>query len=258
MKIIAAQLEAGQQVTTAPGLGVWRFTGASTFATTRAEIEAAGGSRRVTLPHSTLRIGDVVWQEVRDVAGQVVAWRRSINGVPCYILNSPSPKENEMTKKKRDHGTAMEPKPVTYTLPEPTVEAPKAPEKVKALDFLPQDTVKASRAGTKVSILVDLLSREQGATLTEVAEALSVTGSKVDLATARSWIRFDLKARGYGIRTVDDRIHLVLPDGMTSPPAHLDAKTTTKAPAIAIVESEPIVKKAAKSKESKKSKRAAR
>ena len=157
--------------------------------------------------------------------------------------------------KKQNATTPIEVTPVA----EPTAEAPKAPENKtqKALDFLPQDSVKASRAGTKVSILVDLLSREGGASLAEVAEALSLTGSRVDIATARSWVSFDLKARGYGVKTVDDRVHLLLPDGMTSPPAHVDAKAPKKAePMIQIVDSEPKLKKAAGS--SKKSKRAAR
>ena len=83
---------------------------------------------------------------------------------------------------------------------ESTVEASKAPEKKtpKALDFPPQDSVKASRQGTKVSILVDLLSREGGASLAEVAEASSylLPASKVTVVVReKPWgTHYKLKA----------------------------------------------------------------
>src|SRR3989442_1024791 len=218
MKIIDAQLESGQEVTNPADLGVWRLTLVGTYIANRSDVEEAGGSRRVCLPSSTLRVADFEWEPVRDWVGKVIAWRRSINGTACFILNTPPEKKNQMTKKKRDHGTAENPNPVSYTLPEPAAEAPKV-KTPRALDFLPQDSVKVSRLGTKVAILVDLLSREQGATLGEVAEALSVTGSKVDSAIARSWISFDLKGPRYRGKTVDGRTHLPLHDWVNSPPS---------------------------------------
>src|SRR6266550_3816736 len=118
------------QPTTAEDKGIWKQTAFGSVVADVSAIMAAGGSRQVTLPNSTLRIADLKWSEVKDVEGRVMCWQRTIAGVRVLIRNN-SPQEEEMSKKtKRDHGTAEAPKPVSYTLPEPAAEAPKTEVKV--------------------------------------------------------------------------------------------------------------------------------
>ncbi len=47
---------------------IWTRDG-QTFSTTLAALQAAGGERKVTLPDSSLRVGDVDWKVVRQKDG---------------------------------------------------------------------------------------------------------------------------------------------------------------------------------------------
>jgi hypothetical protein len=195
---------------------IWRPTAVGSWVASRSEIEAAGGSRKVKLPNSTLRIADFEWEPVKDVVGKIVAWRRSINATPHYIVNSPQ--EEEMSKKtKRDHGTVQEPKPVSYTLPEPATEAPKAepkaPRMPKAVDFAAEKEARPVGKDTKLGAL--LASLAQGATMEQLVEVLSKSGSPANPSVARSWLSYDVKRVGYGLRQDGKLFHLVFPDGMT-------------------------------------------
>src|SRR5947208_10950716 len=96
MKKISPQVEAGHQV--APP---WRQTAVGSLVADVSAVKAAGGSRKVTLPNSTLRIADLDWSEVKDVDGRVMCWQRTIAGVPVLILNN-SPQEETMSKKTKD------------------------------------------------------------------------------------------------------------------------------------------------------------
>jgi len=229
------------QPTATAEMGIWRPTAVGSLVADVTAIKAAGGSRKVTLPNSTLRIADLEWQEVKDVEGRVMCWQRTIAGVRVLIRNN-SPQEETMSKKtKRDHGTATEPKPVSYTLPEPVAEAPKAevkdaepqaPEKAprspKAIGYSPSgEPIRAVKAGTKLALLIDLLARPEGATLEELATELSRTGSKVDVAAARSWISYDLRRTGLGVVQPDDHLHLVgtpLPHRVAEPKKAAESK----------------------------------
>jgi len=128
--------------------------------------------------------------------------------------NVTTTQEEQMSKKtKRDHGTAEDPKAVTYTLPEPAAEAPKAEAKVakvaKPIAYEPSGEIRSVKAGSKLSVLIDRLGQEGGVTLAELAEALSASGSKVDVAGVRSWISYDLRRVGLGCRQDGDRLFLV-------------------------------------------------
>lgn len=70
------------------------------------------------------------------------------------------------------------------------------------VNLAPKAVVYPCRAGTKQAILVNLLSREQGATMTELLDALS-GGKKPWLeVTVKSGLNWDMnKIKGYGIRT---------------------------------------------------------
>lgn len=181
----------------------------------------------------------------------------------CHCPDHINPKkEDQMTKKKRDHGTATEPKPVTYTLPEPAAEAPKAEAKVakapKPIAYEPSGEIRAVKADSKLATLIDMLARPEGASLTELSEGLSRTGSKVDASGVRSWISYDLKRTGLGVQQVGDRLHLLgspLPHKVAEPKPTPEPSTAAE-PKLKVERGSAKIKKAAMT--AKKSKAAAK
>ena len=82
--------------------------------------------------------------------------------------------------------------------------------------------LKSCLAGTKQSIMVDLLARPEGATMDELIEALSGGSRAWTEATVRSGFGWDLKQKGYGVRsefdsTGQEYFHLIVPKGHRIP-----------------------------------------
>jgi len=108
--------------------------------------------------------------------------------------------------------------------PAPAAKAT-GPRRGTGINLAPKSAAYPCREGSKQSILVDFLSREQGATMEELLKALS-GGAKPWLeVTVKSGLNWDVnKIKGYGIRTTKrgdaDCYHLVLPEGMSKPHAH--------------------------------------
>jgi len=105
--------------------------------------------------------------------------------------------------------------------------APKAsaPRRGTGINLEPKAAAYPCREGSKQSILVDMLSREQGATMEELLKALSGGAKPWQEITVKSGLNWDMnKIKGYGIRTTKrgdaDCYHLVLPAGMSKPHAH--------------------------------------
>lgn len=95
----------------------------------------------------------------------------------------------------------------------------------RGINLTPKDKAYPCRKGTKQSILVDMLSREQGATMPELMKALSGGNKPWKEVTVKSGLNWDMNnVKGYGIRTTDrdgaDCYHLVLPEGMDAPHPH--------------------------------------
>lgn len=98
------------------------------------------------------------------------------------------------------------------------------------ITLAPKAAVYPCREGSKQAILVDLLSRTQGATMSELLEALSGGGKPWQEVTVKSGLNWDMnKIKGYGIRTSRrgdvDCYHLVLPAGMDAPLPHTPRKS---------------------------------
>lgn len=97
------------------------------------------------------------------------------------------------------------------------------PRKRRGTHLLPSgEPVEACRAGSKQAILVDILARKQGATMPELLEALSGGRKPWKEATVRSGFGWDLKRKGYGVRSRFDadgteRFHLLVPEGERIP-----------------------------------------
>ena len=91
------------------------------------------------------------------------------------------------------------------------------------------------REGSKQAMLLDMLSRPNGATMTELIEALSGGNKPWTEATVRSGFGWDMKLKGYGVRSAFDadgteRFHIVVPEGHAIP-AHKPLKSASKADA---------------------------
>ena len=185
---------------------IWKLTPVGSLVASRSDVEAAGGWRRAPLPNSTLRVGDVNWAVTEDSAGHLVCWRRTVAGIPLVILNN-SPQEEEMTKTTQD------------AAPQVPAKEPKTP---KPIAYEPSGEIKAAKLGSKLAALIDALAA--GATMDELVNVLSQTGSAVDASGVRSWISYDLKRTGLGVRQDGDRLHLV-----GTPLPHREA-TPKKAP----------------------------
>lgn len=119
----------------------------------------------------------------------------------------------------------------------PAPKAPKAPAEKKAaaprrgtgINLAPTKKAYPCRAGSKQAMLVDMLSRPEGATMGELLAALSGGSKPWKEVTVKSGLNWDMnKVKGYGIRTTKrgdaDCYHLVLPEGMDAPLAHLPKK----------------------------------
>lgn len=94
----------------------------------------------------------------------------------------------------------------------------------------------ACREGSKQALLLDMLSRKNGSTLAELIEALSGGNKPWTEATVRSGFGWDMKLKGYGVRSSFDadgteRFHIVLPECAKGVPAHTPLKSKAKADA---------------------------
>jgi hypothetical protein len=92
------------------------------------------------------------------------------------------------------------------------------------------------REGSKQALLLDVLSREGGATMDELVAALSGGNKPWTEATVRSGFGWDMKLKGYGVRSVFDeegteRFVIVLPAGTKGIPAHTPLKGKAKSDA---------------------------
>lgn len=118
-----------------------------------------------------------------------------------------------------DHREAQKRKPA------PAKKGTAVTRRGTGVNLAPKETIYPCRAGTKQSILVDMLSREQGATMKELLEALKGGKKPWQEVTVKSGLNWDMnKIKGYGIKTTQrdgqDCYHLTYPEGMDAPLPH--------------------------------------
>lgn len=115
-------------------------------------------------------------------------------------------------------------------------KAEKATRARKGTNILPPGHAPiACREGSKQAMLLDMLSRPNGATMAELIEALSGGNKPWTEATVRSGFGWDMKQKGYGVRSSFDadgteRFFIVVPEGHAIP-AHRPLKSAPKADA---------------------------
>ena len=83
--------------------------------------------------------------------------------------------------------------------------------------------LQACLSGSKQALLVDTLKKPGGATMVELVKAMARDGKPWAENTVRSAFGWDLRRKGYGVRSQFDvygveRFHLVVPEGQTIPP----------------------------------------
>ena len=109
---------------------------------------------------------------------------------------------------------------------------PQAPQRLylRGTNLRPPGTkVQACLAGSKQSIMVDLLRRKEGATMDELLEGLSGGRRPWQEVTVRAGFGWDMKLKGYGVRSTFDEntvehFHLVDPSGERVP-KHYTSRT---------------------------------
>ena len=112
-------------------------------------------------------------------------------------------------------------------------QAKAKPRARRGTDLKPTgEPVKPCLIGSKQAVLVDELSRPDGVTMAQLIAALSAGGKPWQEQTVRSGFGWDLKRKGYGVRsTIDpdgaELFRLVVPDGQAIP-AHV-ARGSSKA-----------------------------
>lgn len=96
---------------------------------------------------------------------------------------------------------APAPQPEVQPTPAPQPKAQKTP---RGINLAPKAKARACKAGTKQALMVDLLSREGGASMSELLRHLHPW----KIVTVRSGLSWDMNAiKGYGIRTTFESGH---------------------------------------------------
>lgn len=207
---------------------------------TEASLSELSGPALVELYHEvigTFRNGESV-PNVRRFADKTTAIARTWKMLQRYA-EAPPEVEAEAQAEPQKVETVNE-----TTAPALTVAAPKAakaPAEKKARS--PRGTNLAApghapipcREGSKQAMLLDMLSHPNGATMAELIEALSGGNKPWTEATVRSGFGWDMKLKGYGVRSAFDadgteRFHIVVPEGHPIP-AHKPLKSAPKADA---------------------------
>ena len=195
------------------------FTGT---AYTIESLEGLKGSQLVALHNEVAKVLDEPL--VKRFADKKTAVKRTWKLLEAL----PAPKQAPVAPKK-------EPK-MTETKEAPKKAAPAQPKARKGTNLsAPGHAPIACREGSKQALLLDALSQEGGVTMAELIEALSGGKRPWTEATVRSGFGWDMKQKGYGVRSSFDengteRFHIVVPEGHTIP-AHRPLKSAPKADA---------------------------
>ena len=206
---------------------------------TEASLNELSGPALVELYNEvigTFRNGESV-PNVRRFADKTTAIARTWKMLQRYAEANPEVEADEQAEAQKVE-TVNE---TTTPAPVAASKAAKSPAEKKAR--APRGTNLAApghapiqcREGSKQAVLLDMLSRPNGATITELIEALSGGNKPWTEATVRSGFGWDMKLKGYGVRSAFDadgteRFHIVVPEGHAIP-AHKPLKSASKADA---------------------------
>jgi len=207
---------------------------------TEASLNELSGPALVELYNEvigTFRNGESV-QNVRRFADKKSAVSRTWKMLQRYAEARPEVEAEPVKAEPQKVETVNE---TTTPAPVAAPKAAKAPAEKKAR--APRGTNLAApghapipcREGSKQAMLLDMLSRPNGATMAELIDALSGGNKPWTEATVRSGFGWDMKLKGYGVRSSfaadgTERFHIVVPEGHAIP-AHKPLKPAPKADA---------------------------
>jgi hypothetical protein len=119
------------------------------------------------------------------------------------------------TKKRAKAQDKVIETPAQVTREQQAASAPKEKQMrvPKPIGFAAEKEARAVGPDTKLGALLASLS--QGVTMEQLIEVLSKSGSPANPGVVRSWIAYDVKRCGYGVRQYGNLFYLVFPDGMT-------------------------------------------
>ncbi len=117
----------------------------------------------------------------------------------------------------------------------------KAKRQLKLINLKPAapSKIKDARKGSKIAILIAKLDQENGATLEQLATAMSKSGSPVTASYVKAWINYDLhKLHGYGVKSTRDedgkvRCYLVRPVARVKKPKPVTGDNVVSITAVA-------------------------
>lgn len=209
---------------------------------TEASLSELSGPALVELYNEvigTFRNGESV-PNVRRFADKTTAIARTWKMLQRYAEAHPEVEADEQAEPQKVETVNETATPAPVAAPK-AQKAPKSAEEKKAR--APRGTNLAApghapipcREGSKQAMLLDMLSRPNGATMAELIEALSGGNKPWTEATVRSGFGWDMKLKGYGVRSAfaadgTERFHIVVPEGHAIP-AHKPLKSAPKADA---------------------------
>lgn len=208
---------------------------------TEASMSELSGQSLVELYNEvigTFRNGESV-PNVRRFADKTTAIARTWKMLQRYAEAHPEVEADEQAEAQKVE-TVNETTTTTTTVAASKAEKAPAEKKARAPRgtnlVAPGHAPIPCREGSKQARLLDMLSRPNGATMTELIEALSGGNKPWTEATVRSGFGWDMKLKGYGVRSAFDadgteRFHIVVPEGHAIP-AHKPLKSASKADAL--------------------------
>ena len=209
---------------------------------TEASLNELSGPALVELYNEvigTFRNGEVV-PDVRRFADKTTAVSRTWKVLQRYAEAHPEVEAEAQAEPQKVETVNETATPAPVAAPK-APKAPKSAEEKKARALrgtnlaAPGHAPIPCREGSKQAMLLDMLSRPNGATMAELIEALSGGNKPWTEATVRSGFGWDMKLKGYGVRSAfaadgTERFHIVVPEGHAIP-AHKPLKSAPKADA---------------------------
>ena len=183
------------------------------YAAAKPETQMKGDVRAADAPHPAIKSITNTPVDVAPKEDPAAKKARLQEASRAAIDEKPTPsapvKPADPAKVAAAAQAALRASPPASDNPKKDAEMPALRKSAKPLNLEPKKKVYARKEGTKQALLVDLLSRPQGATFGELYDALAAGGKPWRGVTIRSGLAWDMNhVTGYGIRSV-------LQDGIT-------------------------------------------
>ena len=180
---------------------VWEMLQA--YAAAKPETQMKGDVRAEDAPHPAIKsvrsepaeTPEAKKARLAEASAKAIA-EKPTKAAPVAAPKAPKAPANPQAAAQ----AALRNSPPASDNPAKDAEMPALRKAVKPLNLAPKKTVYARRAGSKQAILVDMLSRPEGATFGELYDALAASGKPWRGVTIRSGLAWDINhIAGYGV-----------------------------------------------------------